>query len=462
MVSGARLDNRIYRESKIITRKIGSDIVTPVGITNEVRVYYCPNPGGDSTYWMGTDDNVLASFGATGLVQTIEKIGRGYTATPVVERDNQGNFQTNRKNLPLDGVKDPKDYTDNQLIGMLLTHVYGQINKVPDNKENGLSKFHAMTSNRVVARFADYSSLVGPSDIIPDYNDLMNIVTISHGCPNKCLYCPERGGIELFTKEQIEENMGTARKTQQEYHGGLEDLMNEGFINTSDILWFKVLEESEMKPEKIIKMFRKYFPELEKIGAFMGVKNILEVSHVPSLDKFVSNYLSDLRAAGLSRAYVGIETGNSEASALLGKNETYEMKKQALRLLGEANFKTKAIVQVGSLGKGFYRRAEDIGKKRNRHNFISSKRALDDTIRLLKESNLHRVMISQSLPLEGLPINKLRKSGRIWGYDDPQKGINWETNYIIRGLRGSGIQVELEYESFVKSKTVNVRKTKKP
>jgi radical SAM superfamily enzyme YgiQ (UPF0313 family) len=432
--------------------------------TPNVELYRSQNRGldKDPEYVMVTADNVLATFGETGLVQTIERIDGDKQRHLVVYQDGQGRYHIDPDELPVDGIQRDPRYTEGQHLLMALQYVYDRTKEIPAALDQRVQRFHALTAERAIARFQDYSTLLGPADIIPDYTHRTNIVTVSSGCRFACRFCPEGGEqLELYSPEKIRENMLMAREIQRRYHSGLERYMDEGFLNTADLLAFGIMPDSPIRPEDIIEMYLEVFPEAQKLGTFMDVRSILEFSKDQRFNGTItSNNLRGLRQRTegdsksgvihplLTRAYVGIETAHDEASKFLGKNIPYDDKFDALSLLQEAGFRVKAIIQVGALGEGFYRRREDIGKERTPKNFVSSREALARTVNLMQRVEPYRTMVSSFVPLQHLP---LLADPRLVPYEDSSQ-VQDEIDFVVEQLRGTRTRVELSYEQFVVGK----------
>lgn len=385
---------------------------TAIDFSDEAELYWIfeNGIGKDPFYALSTDDRILIEFGETGFVRRIQN-GNENLET-ILERDEQGNFVLSRENIPTNIISEKITLDDTQLTGILINYAYNKARTLEDTPRNKLAElFHHLTANKVLARFDDFSALIGHKDIIPDYNDYMTFVKVSDGCARNCLYCPEGGGIELYDQENIEKHMRAVRSLQERYHTPSQmKLMREGFINSSDILWFRTLKKSTVDPLEIAQLYRQHFPEIGSISAFFGVKNILEVCNTGDplnpygSGQYSTEYLELLAHSGINKALVGIETGNTQASALLNKHETYEMKRTALLLLRKAGIGVKAILQMGIFGDGFYRSHESIGEPRTNQNFVSTEKTIDDTARLMAETKPYRVIISEFLPLDGIPL----------------------------------------------------------
>ena len=406
---------------------------------------------GDSELKFVTKDSVLATLGLTGLVSVVEKVEKNGDLTEILRRDHKGNFNLERKNLPVDGVVDNEALTDEQLIPLIIDYVYNESRKLPDDKDNHLgSLFHYWTAERFISRFRDFQSLLSKKDIIPDHSDLTVPVKLSDGCPYSCIYCPEGNNFKPKSMEEIIESMKATRAIQEEYHRRAINQMDEGFLNTSDLLLFthRRYKKYGVDPVEVVKLFKETFPEVEKLGTFFSVRSIIRMKEEHG-EEYSKRFFKNLAGAGLNRAYIGIETANDEGSRLLGKKDRYADKLYAINLLQECRIYVKAILQVGVLGEGFY----PLGKKKTPENFVKSEKAIEETIRLMNEAQPYRTMISEFVQFEGRKIFDYIANGQIVPYKDSREGIKKEIEMLDKGicLQSNG-RIEPAYEKFLPTK----------
>lgn len=387
----------------------------------------------DPEFRLITRDGVLSTFGLTGLVSAVDDIGEDGTLTEILRRDVQGNLELNRGNLPVNGVVDDPALTEEQLTSLVINYVYNQARELPDDGDNTLSRlFYYWDAQSFVSRFRDFRALKSGTDIIPDESDLTVHVKISDGCPFSCTYCPEGGGFFPQSMDEIMQTMRTTRALQEEYHQRAISNMTEGFINTSDLLLFTNTKYAQLgvDPRRVVLAFKDTFPEVKKLGTFFGVKSVLKSAEDPS---YGEKFFDELREAGLNRAYIGIETGHDEGSKLLGKPETFYDKLRAMNLLKQHGIAVKAIIQVGVLGKGFYPRGTP-EEERTPGNLISSEEAIQRTVSLINQAQPYRVMMSEFVPYDGLPIFGDISDGLIIPYKDPAEGIRREIAMLNSGI----------------------------
>ncbi len=423
--------------------------------TEEVELYILRYPWDqngnniiDPEFKLITNDGVLATFGQTGLVSVVEQIEKKGNSKgelrKILERDTQGELYLERKNLPVDGIADNPKLTDTQLKLLIINYVYDRSRKLSDGKDNILSKlFHYWNADKFVDRFRDFSSLKSKKDILPDESDITIHVKLSDGCPYSCIYCPEGKNFEPKSMEEIIETIKTTRELQEKYHPKALDRMVEGFLNTSNLLLFSEsrYKHLEIDPIEVVNLFKKNFPEVERLGTFLSVKSIIDVA-----ERYGEDYFRKLAKAGLNRAYIGIETALDEGSRLLGKSDTYEDKLYAMSLLKRNGISVKAIVQVGVLGEGFY----PLGKEKIKSNYISSERSIRRTIKLMNEAQPYRVIISEFIPYEGLKRDEYIKKGIIIPYTNPLEGITKEINMLNKGIKlEQHRKIELGYERYL-------------
>ena len=93
----------------------------------------------------------------------------------------------------------------------------------------------------------------------------------------------------------------------------------------------------------ILKKLYQTFPSLRHVGSYVGPQS--------TLSKSVEE-LKTLRAAGLTKAYIGVETGDDELLKKVKKGVDSDQMLQAGRNLIEANINLSAMVLLGLAGKG--------------------------------------------------------------------------------------------------------------
>jgi len=387
--------------------------------------------GKDPEYWYLTADGAKAVLGPTGMLKSVERLAESSLEIVVHRNNAYGNFW---------------DKEHNQVIGRELSdaieEVYRGIHSL-EFIEDGQIDIFQWDSARLISRFEDYKQIYNGNDIIPEYSDRMTIVKLSDGCPRKCIYCPEPSPDFMvpYTDEGIKQEILKSRELQRRHHSGLEFLMDEGFLNTTDLLQFHLKGWAD--PIGIVDLFREHFPELRKIYSFMGV---------PSVNMTNPTYLTKLfnNAQGINRVLIGIESADDATSRFLGKNETYKEKLEALLKLRDAGFKVKPIVQIGMVGEGFYK---------NAGNFVSSRQGLEVTARLISEflsrsvfsKKPDKVLISKYIPIEGTPLKRLHEEGKLVKPYSSPSGVEEDIRFFIGLLQRRRVdmhsQVETDYES---------------
>lgn len=94
---------------------------------------------------------------------------------------------------------------------------------------------------------------------------------------------------------------------------------------------------------EIMKALYTTFPSLRHVGTYMGPKS--------TLDKSVGE-LKTLRAAGLTKAYLGVETGDDRLLKAVKKGVTAQQMLQAGLNLNEADINLSSMVLLGLAGRG--------------------------------------------------------------------------------------------------------------
>lgn len=94
---------------------------------------------------------------------------------------------------------------------------------------------------------------------------------------------------------------------------------------------------------EILAELKKTFPSLRHVGSYVGPVSVLKKS---------MSELSALRAAGLSKAYLGVETGDDSLLREINKGAGYAEMLQAGLNLNNSGFNLSSMVLLGLAGKG--------------------------------------------------------------------------------------------------------------
>lgn len=153
------------------------------------------------------------------------------------------------------------------------------------------------------------------------------------GCShNKCTFCAmyKEKQFHIRPLEEILEDIDMAR----DYYGpGVERV----FLMDGDAI--------VMKTEQLLKILERLyhnFPNLQKVTTYAGPKSTLSKSLTE---------LKELHAAGLTRAYLGVESGSDAVLAAINKGCTAAQMLQAGQNLVEAGIDLWAILILGLTGQ---------------------------------------------------------------------------------------------------------------
>lgn len=153
------------------------------------------------------------------------------------------------------------------------------------------------------------------------------------GCShNKCTFCAmyKEKQFRIRPLEEILEDIDMAR----DYYGpGVERV----FLMDGDAI--------VMKTDQLLKILEKLyhnFPNLQKVTTYAGPKSTLSKSMTE---------LKELRAAGLTRAYLGVESGSDAVLAAINKGCTANQMLKAGQNLVEAGIDLWAILILGLTGQ---------------------------------------------------------------------------------------------------------------
>ena len=153
------------------------------------------------------------------------------------------------------------------------------------------------------------------------------------GCShNQCTFCGMYKDKKYRERslDEIIEDIAMAK----DHYGDLEKV----FLCDGDAI--------ALKTDMLLTILRKLygtFPSLRHVGSYVGPQSTLS----KSLEE-----LQTLRAAGLTKAYIGVETGDDELLKKIKKGVGYEEMLQAGRNLIAAGINLSAMVLLGLAGRG--------------------------------------------------------------------------------------------------------------
>jgi len=153
------------------------------------------------------------------------------------------------------------------------------------------------------------------------------------GCShNQCTFCGMYKDKKYRERslDEIMEDIAMAK----DHYGDLEKV----FLCDGDAI--------ALKTDMLLTILKKLygtFPSLRHVGSYVGPQSTLS----KSLEE-----LQTLRAAGLTKAYIGVETGDDELLKKIKKGVGYEEMLQAGRNLIAAGINLSAMVLLGLAGRG--------------------------------------------------------------------------------------------------------------
>ncbi len=153
------------------------------------------------------------------------------------------------------------------------------------------------------------------------------------GCShNQCTFC----GMYKDKKYRVRslEEIKTDIAMAKQHFGDLEKV----FLCDGDAIAI----ETDMLLEILDELYRT-FPSLRHVGSYVGPKS--------TLNKSMSE-LTALRAAGLTKAYLGVETGDDRLLKEVKKGVSYQKMLQAGQNLVNAGMNLSAMVLLGLAGPG--------------------------------------------------------------------------------------------------------------
>ena len=159
------------------------------------------------------------------------------------------------------------------------------------------------------------------------------LLQVTVGCSNNtCTFCNmyREKRFHIRPLEEILEDIRMAKR----YYGDVRRV----FLCDGDAI---VMKTEELLT--ILKALYETFPSLEKVTTYAGPKSTLAKT---------PEELRALRAAGLARAYLGVETGSDELLGIICKGAGAEQMLEAGLRLREAGFDLWVMVILGLAGSG--------------------------------------------------------------------------------------------------------------
>lgn len=159
------------------------------------------------------------------------------------------------------------------------------------------------------------------------------LLQVTIGCShNKCTFCGMYKD-EKYRERSIEE-IKTDIKMAKKHYGDVEKV----FLCDGDAISI----ETDMLLEILAELYNT-FPSLRHVGTYVGPNSTLSKS---------MSELGALRAAGLTKAYLGVETGDDKLLQEIKKGCNYEEMLKAGQNLVNADINLSAMVLLGLAGKG--------------------------------------------------------------------------------------------------------------
>ena len=153
------------------------------------------------------------------------------------------------------------------------------------------------------------------------------------GCShNQCTFCGmyKDKKYRIRSLEEIKTDIAMAKN----YYNDLEKV----FLCDGDAITIK----TDMLLEILDELYR-VFPSLRHVGSYVGPRSTLSKS---------MSELTALRAAGLTKAYLGVETGDDRLLKEVKKGVSYQEMLQAGQNLVNAGINLSAMVLLGLAGSG--------------------------------------------------------------------------------------------------------------
>ncbi len=160
------------------------------------------------------------------------------------------------------------------------------------------------------------------------------ILQITHGCAwNKCAFCEMYSGKKFYVKpeEKVLEEIKSVSQMPVEFRKVFLADGNPMCLPASKLL-------------TVLNAIKKDMPKVRRVTTYSLPGNVAN----KSMDE-----LKQLREAGLTMLYVGIESGDDEVLRMINKSETHASTVEGLLKAKEAGFKLSVIILNGVGGKKY-------------------------------------------------------------------------------------------------------------
>jgi radical SAM superfamily enzyme YgiQ (UPF0313 family) len=159
------------------------------------------------------------------------------------------------------------------------------------------------------------------------------ILPVTDGCSwNACTFCEMyQAPQKAFRARSEDEVLDSIRRTGERYGSQIRRV----FLADGDAL---VLPTRRLLT--ILEAIRQHLPAVHRVSSYCLARNLKKKSVAE---------LTELRAAGLSMAYLGAESGDDEVLARVSKGETFDTTRDALDKLGAAGI-TRSVMILNGLG----------------------------------------------------------------------------------------------------------------
>jgi len=159
------------------------------------------------------------------------------------------------------------------------------------------------------------------------------ILPVTDGCSwNQCTFCEMyQAPQKAFRARSEDEVLDSLRRTGERYGSQIRRV----FLADGD-----ALELPTRRLLAILEAIRQHLPAVHRVSSYCLARNLKKKSVAE---------LTELRAAGLSMAYLGAESGDDEVLARVSKGETFDTTRDALDKLGAAGI-TRSVMILNGLG----------------------------------------------------------------------------------------------------------------
>lgn len=236
------------------------------------------------------------------------------------------------------------------------------------------------------------------------------LLQVTVGCShNKCTFCGMYKD-KRFHVRPMKEILEDIEMAREYYHGKIDKV----FLCDGDAI---VMRQEQLL--QILEALYTAFPDLRQVTVYAGPRSTMTKT---------PEQLKELRAAGLTRAYLGVETGWDELLQKINKGVSAQQMLEAGIRLREAGLDLWVMILLGLAGPG-----------------EPSHRHMEETVRMMNQMKPHHLSALTLIAEVGTPLYREVKDGSFQLINAEESLM--ETRMLVEGLQVSPLHFTSNHAS---------------